>query len=109
LHSRSPGASDNRPNRERKEIDLALTAGIGSDHVDLKAAAVRSHRCGGYISADICVAEHVAMMDPSLARNNLPAYRFAVNAVRNCRPMQRPPTRQLLEINVGRSMQGFFC
>jgi hypothetical protein len=36
------GVPDNRPNRESKEIELAL--GIGSDHVDLRAAAVRSHR-----------------------------------------------------------------
>jgi len=53
------GESDNRPNRESKEIELTLTAGIGSDHVDLKAPAVRRQSCRRDISTNISVAEHV--------------------------------------------------
>jgi formate dehydrogenase len=57
------------------KLKLALTAGIGSDHVDLDAAIK-----GGVTVAEvtycnsISVAEHVVMMILSLVRNYLPSH-----------------------------------
>lgn len=63
-----------------KKLKLALTAGIGSDHVDLEAAA----RAGITVaevtgSNSISVAEHVVMMVLSLIRNYLPSHQVAVD------------------------------
>lgn len=63
-----------------KKLKLALTAGIGSDHVDLKAAAERGITVAEETySNSISVAEHVVMMVLSLVRNYLPAHQYAVN------------------------------
>jgi formate dehydrogenase len=63
-----------------KKLKLALTAGIGSDHVDLKAAAARGITVAEEtFSNRISVAEHVVMMTLSLVRNYLPAHQYAVN------------------------------
>jgi formate dehydrogenase len=57
------------------KLKLAVTAGIGSDHVDLQAAID-----GGITVAEvtycnsISVAEHVVMMILSLVRNYIPSY-----------------------------------
>jgi formate dehydrogenase len=61
-----------------KKLKLALTAGIGSDHVDLEAAA-RSHVTVAEVtgSNSISVAEHVVMMVLALVRNYLPAHHYA--------------------------------
>jgi formate dehydrogenase len=61
-----------------KKLKLALTAGIGSDHVDLEAAA-RAHVTVAEVtgSNSISVAEHVVMMVLSLVRNYLPAHEYA--------------------------------
>lgn len=62
------------------KLKLALTAGIGSDHVDLQVATER-----GIVVAEetfsnsISVAEHVVMTVLALVRNFLPAHRFAVD------------------------------
>jgi formate dehydrogenase len=57
-----------------------VTAGIGSDHVDLKAAAERGVTVAEVtFSNSIGVAEHVVMMVLSLVRNYLPAHQYAVN------------------------------
>jgi len=63
-----------------KKLKLALTAGIGSDHVDLEAAA-RAHITVAEVtgSNSISVAEHVVMMVLSLVRNYLPSHQIAVN------------------------------
>jgi formate dehydrogenase len=63
-----------------KKLKLALTAGIGSDHVDLGAAA-RAHITVAEVtgSNSISVAEHVVMMVLSLVRNYLPSHEIAVN------------------------------
>jgi formate dehydrogenase len=58
---------------------MALTAGIGSNHVDLDAAAkavVTVTEVTG--SNSISVAEHVVMMALSLVRNYLPSHQIAV-------------------------------
>ena len=62
------------------KLKLALTAGIGSDHVDLDAAA-RAHITVAEItgSNSISVAEHVVMMVLSLVRNYLPAHHYAAS------------------------------
>jgi formate dehydrogenase len=67
-----------------KRLKLALTAGIGSDHVDLEAAA----RAGVTVaevtgSNSISVAEHVLMMVLSLVRNYLPSHRIATDGLWN--------------------------
>lgn len=63
-----------------KKLKLALTAGIGSDHVDLEAAA-RAHITVAEVtgSNSISVAEHVVMMALSLVRNYLPSHEIAVS------------------------------
>jgi formate dehydrogenase len=61
-----------------KKLKLALTAGIGSDHVDLQAAA-RAHVTIAEVtgSNSISVAEHAVMMVLSLVRNYLPSHEYA--------------------------------
>lgn len=67
-----------------KNLKLALTAGIGSDHVDLEAAA-RAHVTVAEVtgSNSISVAEHAVMMVLSLVRNYLPSHGIAVDGVWN--------------------------
>ncbi|WP_420998172.1 NAD-dependent formate dehydrogenase [Cupriavidus sp. 30B13] len=63
-----------------RKLKLALTAGIGSDHVDLKAAAEHGITVAEEtFSNSISVAEHVVMMVLALVRNHLPAHQYAVN------------------------------
>jgi formate dehydrogenase len=63
-----------------KKLKLALTAGIGSDHVDLKAATEHGVTVAEEtFSNSISVAEHVVMMVLSLVRNYLPAHDIATN------------------------------
>jgi len=62
-----------------KKLALVVTAGIGSDHVDLKAAAGHGITVAEVTySNSISVAEHVVMMVLSLVRNYLPSHRYAV-------------------------------
>ena len=56
-------------------LKLALTAGIGSDHVDLQAAMDRGITVTEVTYCNsISVAEHVIMLILSLVRNYLPAH-----------------------------------
>jgi formate dehydrogenase len=62
-----------------KKLELAVTAGIGSDHVDLKAASEHGITVAEEtFSNSISVAEHVVMMVLSLVRNYLPSHEIAV-------------------------------
>ncbi|MGL9725155.1 MAG: hypothetical protein ACR5LH_17620, partial [Sodalis sp. (in: enterobacteria)] len=62
-----------------RKLKLALTAGIGSDHVDLKAAASRGITVAEVtFSNSISVAEHVVMTVLALVRNYLPAHLMGV-------------------------------
>ena len=62
-----------------KKLKLAVTAGIGSDHVDLKAASEHGITVAEEtFSNSISVAEHVVMMVLSLVRNYLPSHEVAV-------------------------------
>lgn len=63
-----------------KKLKLAITAGIGSDHVDLQTATKK-----GMTVAEVTycnsnsVAEHVVMMILSLVRNYIPSYQWVVD------------------------------
>jgi formate dehydrogenase len=62
-----------------KQLKLAVTAGIGSDHVDLQAAIDRGITVAEVTySNSISVSEHVVMMILSLVRNYLPSYGWIV-------------------------------
>lgn len=66
--------------RKATKLKLAITAGIGSDHVDLEAAM----KAGITVveetySNSIGVAEHAVMMILSLVRNYLPAHQIALD------------------------------
>jgi formate dehydrogenase len=57
------------------KLKLAITAGIGSDHVDLQAAIESGITVAEVTYCNsISVAEHVVMMILSLVRNYLPSY-----------------------------------
>ncbi|MFU8876742.1 MAG: NAD-dependent formate dehydrogenase [Wenzhouxiangellaceae bacterium] len=63
-----------------KKLKLAITAGIGSDHVDLKAAAENDVTVAEVTYCNsISVAEHVVMQVLALARNYIPSYQWVVN------------------------------
>jgi formate dehydrogenase len=60
-----------------KKLKLAITAGIGSDHVDLTAANKHGLTVAEVsYSNSICVAEHEMMMILSLVRNYLPSHEW---------------------------------
>ncbi len=60
-------------------LKLAITAGIGSDHVDLQAAIERGVTVAEVTySNSISVSEHVVMMILSLVRNYIPSYQWVV-------------------------------
>ncbi|RKD35535.1 D-isomer specific 2-hydroxyacid dehydrogenase-like protein [Rhizobium sp. WW_1] len=62
-----------------KKLKLALTAGIGSDHVDLQAAIDRDITVAEVTYCNsISVAEHVVMMILGLVRNYIPSYQWVV-------------------------------
>ena len=60
-------------------LKLAITAGIGSDHVDLQAAIENGITVAEVTySNSISVSEHVVMMILSLVRNYIPSYQTVV-------------------------------
>src|SRR6202046_3635035 len=62
-----------------KKLKLALTAGIGSDHVDLQAAIDRGITVAEVTYCNsISVAEHVVMMILALVRNYIPSYQWVI-------------------------------
>jgi formate dehydrogenase len=62
-----------------KNLKLAITAGIGSDHVDLAAANARGITVAEVTySNSISVSEHVVMMILGLVRNYIPSYQWVV-------------------------------
>ena len=59
------------------KLKLAITAGIGSDHVDLQAAMERGLTVAEVTySNSISVSEHVVMMILSLVRNYIPSHEW---------------------------------
>src|SRR4029077_1543217 len=60
-------------------LKLALTAGIGSDHVDLEAASRRGITVAGVTFCNsISVAAHAVMQVLALVRNYIPSYQWVV-------------------------------
>lgn len=58
------------------KLKLAVTAGVGSDHVDLEAASKAGITVAEITYCNsVSVSEHVVMMMLSLIRNYLPSYR----------------------------------
>jgi formate dehydrogenase len=63
-----------------KNLKLAVTAGIGSDHVDLDAAIAKGVTVAEVTYCNsISVAEHVVMMTLSLVRNYLPSHQVVLD------------------------------
>jgi len=61
-------------------LKLAITAGIGSDHVDIEAAIKRGITVAEVTySNSISVSEHVVMMILGLVRNYIPSHRTVVD------------------------------
>src|ERR1700677_3898308 len=61
------------------KLKLAITAGIGSDHVDLQAAIDHKLTVAEVTYCNsISVAEHVVMMILGLVRNYIPSYQWVV-------------------------------
>lgn len=77
FHSFHPGYLTAERLAKAKNLKLAVTAGIGSDHVDLNAANTTN---GGITVAEVTgsnvvsVAEHVVMTILTLVRNFVPAH-----------------------------------
>jgi formate dehydrogenase len=62
------------------KLKLAVTAGIGSDHVDLQAAMDHGITVAEVTYCNsISVAEHVVMMILSLVRNYIPSHRWVLD------------------------------
>lgn len=63
-----------------RKLKLAITAGIGSDHVDLSAAMERGITVAEVSFCNsISVSEHVVMMILALARNYIPSYQWIID------------------------------
>jgi formate dehydrogenase len=61
-------------------LRLAITAGIGSDHVDLQAAIKQGITVAEVTySNSISVSEHVVMMILGLVRNYIPSYKWVID------------------------------
>ncbi|WP_292072800.1 NAD-dependent formate dehydrogenase [Mesorhizobium sp.] len=62
------------------QLKLAITAGIGSDHVDLQAAMDRGITVAEVTYCNsISVSEHVVMMILALVRNYIPSYQWVID------------------------------
>lgn len=65
--------------KQAPNLRLAITAGIGSDHVDLDAAMKHNVTvCEVTYSNSISVAEHAVMMILALVRNYIPQYQMVL-------------------------------
>ena len=66
--------------KKAPNLKLAITAGIGSDHVDLQAAIDNDMTvCEVTYCNSISVSEHVVMMILALVRNYIPSYNWVIN------------------------------
>jgi formate dehydrogenase len=65
--------------RSAPNLKLAITAGIGSDHVDLASAIEHGITVAEVTySNSVSVSEHVVMLILSLVRNYIPSYKWVV-------------------------------
>lgn len=63
-----------------KKLKMSITAGIGSDHVDLQAAMDKGITVAEVTYCNsISVSEHAVMMILSLVRNYIPSYQWVVD------------------------------
>lgn len=63
--------------KKSPKLKMAITAGIGSDHVDLQAAMEKNITVAEVtFSNSISVSEHVVMQILSLVRNYIPSYNW---------------------------------
>lgn len=63
-----------------RNLKLAITAGIGSDHVDLQAAIEHGLTVAEVTFCNsVSVAEHIVMMILALARNYIPSYQWIID------------------------------
>ena len=63
-----------------KKLKLAITAGIGSDHVDLQSAIDRGMTVAEVTYCNsISVSEHIVMMILALVRNYIPSYQVVTD------------------------------
>lgn len=63
-----------------RNLKLAITAGIGSDHVDLQAACEKGITVAEVTYCNsIGVSEHIVMMILALARNYIPSYQWIID------------------------------
>ena len=66
--------------RQAKNLKLCVTAGVGSDHVDLNAAAEKGLEVLEVTGSNVVsVAEHVVMSILLLVRNFVPAHEVRVD------------------------------
>ncbi len=87
-------------------LKLALTAGIGSDHVDLQAAIDHGVTVAEVTySNSISVAEHVVMMILALVRNYIPSYGGSSREA-GTSPTAPPAPTTSRECRSGRSPRG---
>eukprot|EP00475_Leptophrys_vorax_P032816 TRINITY_DN5113_c0_g1_i1.p1 TRINITY_DN5113_c0_g1~~TRINITY_DN5113_c0_g1_i1.p1 ORF type:complete len:391 (+),score=103.58 TRINITY_DN5113_c0_g1_i1:51-1223(+) len=66
--------------KQAPKLKLAITAGVGSDHVDLEAACARNITVAEVTGSNVVsVAEHVVMQILALVRNFIPGYKQVIN------------------------------
>jgi len=66
--------------KKSPKLKLAITAGVGSDHVDLQAAAEHKLTVAEVTGCNVVsVAEHVVMQILALVRNYIPAYNQVIS------------------------------
>lgn len=66
--------------QKAKNLKLIVTAGVGSDHIDLKAAAENNVTVAEITGSNVVsVAEHVVMQILALVRNYIPAYKEVIS------------------------------
>lgn len=66
--------------QKAKNLKMSITAGIGSDHVDLQAAMDKGITVAEVTWCNsISVAEHAVMMILSLVRNYIPSYQWVID------------------------------
>lgn len=74
-------------------LKLAITAGIGSDHVDLQAAMDHSVTVAEVTYCNsISVSEHVVLMILGLLRNYIPSYQWVMKGAGTSPIASRAPT-----------------
>ncbi|KAK9805010.1 hypothetical protein WJX73_000905 [Symbiochloris irregularis] len=65
--------------KKAPKLKLSVTAGIGSDHIDLKAASEAGMTVAEVTGSNVVsVAEHVVMQILALVRNYIPAYKQVI-------------------------------